>query len=228
MPLQAESPKCVEQPGGVLQVDVVARGACLTVAALQEEDFLGDARRDGGGEPALACGDAREVSNVCPADGHHAANAVPDHLRGQFPHGGDVRSGRAVGQAGEEWRAVRATRGGHGLLGTEGGDHESVQEEPAEQLVDEVEGRVKGPADGRVVTLTLDVILAPVDVDSGGAFKAGDPVAGVKVEPDIADLQGREFGDAEAAMVARATMRRSRLSRRLAGRSRSRRATRLW
>ncbi len=40
---------------GVLKVHVGASGPGLTMAALEVHDFLGDAGRDGGREPALYC-----------------------------------------------------------------------------------------------------------------------------------------------------------------------------
>jgi hypothetical protein len=65
--------------------------------------------------------------------------------------------------------------------------------------VNKVEGWVEGPSNSGVMPFTFDVVLTPADVNSCGAFKAGDAITGVKIEPDVTDLQGREFGYAEAA-----------------------------
>jgi hypothetical protein len=69
-----------------------------------------------------------------------------------------------------------------------------------------------------VMTLAFGVVLAAGHVYGGRAAEAGNAVTGVEVEPEVADLEGDEFRDPE---VARATMRRSRLSRAATGRARS-------
>ena len=62
--------------------------------------------------------------------------------------------------------------------------------EPGQKLADEVECRVDGPADGRVVSLALAVIFAAADVDRDGPLKTGNALPGVKTEPQVADLKG--------------------------------------
>jgi hypothetical protein len=54
---------------------VGARSAPLSVAALEEDDFLRNARGDGRGESALAGGDAGEVLGVALAEGGHAQDS---------------------------------------------------------------------------------------------------------------------------------------------------------
>ena len=51
--LELESTKGVEEAVWLLQVHVVTCGARLAVTALEEEDFLSHACRDGGGEATL-------------------------------------------------------------------------------------------------------------------------------------------------------------------------------
>ena len=65
--------------------------------------------------------------------------------------------------------------------------------------MDEVEGGVFGTSDGRVVTFALAVVLSARHVDSCRATKARDAVAGVEIEPEVADLEGDQFRDSEAA-----------------------------
>jgi hypothetical protein len=50
-----------------------------------------------------------------------------------------------------------------------------------------------------MVALPFAVVLAPADVDSCRPVEAGDSITGVKVEPEVADLEGHELGDAETA-----------------------------
>jgi microcystin degradation protein MlrC len=68
-----------------------------------------------------------------------------------------------------------------------------VQGEPGEELVHEVESGVRRPSEGRVMSLSLDVVFAAADVNRCGAVKTGDAVASVKVEPEVAHLQGHQF-----------------------------------
>jgi hypothetical protein len=56
--LEAERAEGVEQPGEVLEVNVIPGRAGLPVPTLKEQDFLCDGSGDCGGQAALACGDA--------------------------------------------------------------------------------------------------------------------------------------------------------------------------
>ena len=86
-----------------------------------------------------------------------------------------------------------AACGGECLLCALVGDFEVVEAEPRAELVHQVEGGVKCPADGRVVPLAFYVVFSPANVDGGGAVEARDAVPGVEVEPEVAHLQRRQF-----------------------------------
>ena len=64
-----------------------------------------------------------------------------------------------------------------------------VGAEPDLELIDQVEIRVFGLAHGRVVALTLAVILAPGHMDCDGAEEALDTVSSVEVEPEVTNLE---------------------------------------
>jgi hypothetical protein len=70
---------------------------------------------------------------------------------------------------------------------------------PVTELVQDVEGGVKGAADCGVVSFAFAVVFPPGHMDGCGAVKAWDAVSGVEIEPDVAQLEGDEFGDPEAA-----------------------------
>jgi hypothetical protein len=74
-----------------------------------------------------------------------------------------------------------------------------VVTKPDFQLVDQVQVGFEGPAHGRVVSLAFTVIFAPSNVNSQGSQESRDAVTSVKVEPEVTDLKGEEFGDSEAA-----------------------------
>ena len=77
--LESECAERVKQPVRVLEVHVVSGRPGLSVSALEEEDLLGDTRGDGGGESALASGNAREASGVRAAGAKGAAQCVSEH-----------------------------------------------------------------------------------------------------------------------------------------------------
>ena len=117
---EAEGPEGVEEAVRVLKVHVVAGGARLAVAALQEQDLLGDARGDGGGEAALAGRDAGEAGDVGTAGTQDAPERVCEHLGGEGVQGRDRPASGAVLESGEEGRAVRAASSRVRLLLAEG------------------------------------------------------------------------------------------------------------
>ena len=110
-----------------------------------------------------------------------------------------MRPARPVEQASEEGRAVWASEGWVLALGAPGRDDEVVETEPGEELVDKVELVVASAADGRVMPLPFAIVFAASDVHRCRAFVAWDAVARVKIEPDVADLQGRDLGHAKTA-----------------------------
>jgi hypothetical protein len=95
--------------------------------------------------------------------------------------------------------AVDAALGRVALLGAEGGDPQVVRGKPVPELVEKVQGGVDGTPDSRMVTLALAVVLATCNVYGCGPVEARDAVTGVEIEPEVADLEGDQFGHAEAA-----------------------------
>ena len=79
---------------------------------------------------------------------------------------------------------------------------ETVGGHPEAELVQDVEGGVDGVSDGWVMPFPFAVVFVFGHVNGGsGAVKARHAVAGVAVEPGVAQLQGNAFRDPEAAVV---------------------------
>jgi hypothetical protein len=74
-----------------------------------------------------------------------------------------------------------------------------VESEPGKELVDKVELVVASAADGRVMPFPFAIVFAASDVHRCCAFVAWDAVARVKIEPDVAYLQGSDLGHAKTA-----------------------------
>ena len=113
---EPKSPIGVKQAGGVLQVHVVAGGAGLPVATLEEEDFLGYPRGDGRGEAAFAGRDAGESGDVSSASAEQTTDTVTNHLAGERRVRDNVSPCRAVLKSREERMAMRAAERGVGLF----------------------------------------------------------------------------------------------------------------
>jgi hypothetical protein len=82
---------------------------------------------------------------------------------------------------------------------TELRDGKASAEEPKAKLTNEVELWVDGAPDGRVMTFALTVVLPACNVHSCSAPETSYAVASVKIEPQIAHLEGCQFGNPEAA-----------------------------
>jgi hypothetical protein len=178
-------------------VHVCACRALLAVTALKEDDLLRDAGGNGGGEAALARGNAGEVAGVARAEGCHAAHGVPDHGAGHGLAVGGVGWAGTRRQAREDGRAGWALD--PGARGAEGAAGDAQDVEPDPQLEHEVELRVGRAAHRRVVAAPLGVVLALHDVKRECAVVSGDAVGAVEVEQQVADTQGPQLADSEAA-----------------------------
>ena len=178
---------------------VVAGGARLAVPALKKKDLLCDAGGDGGGQPALAGRDPGEASCVGSAGTKGPTKGVAEHGGGDGSICGGGVAARAVTKAGEEREAVRAAGCGVGALPAQGGDDKAVLGKPDQELVDQVQDGVTRAADCRVMPFSLTVVLAATYVDRGGALEAGNALARVEAEPQVADLQSSQLRDSEAA-----------------------------
>jgi hypothetical protein len=195
---QTEGPVGVKEAGRVLEVHVVAGSTSLTVPALEKEDFLGDSGGDGRGEASLSGGDTGETADVGAAGPEDTAQGVAEHLVREGFVGGDREAAMSVSEPREQGGTVGAALRRVTLLGAEGGDPQVVRGEPVAELVKQVQGGVVGAPDGRVVSFAFAVVFAAGDVNGGGPAEAGNAVSSVKVEPEVAKLEGDEFAHAQA------------------------------
>ncbi len=78
-------------------------------------------------------------------------------------------------------------------------DPEAVGAQPNLELMNQVQIRVPSPAHSGVVAFPFAIIVAPTHVDSCCPADARNAITSVKVKPEVADLEGHKFSDAETA-----------------------------